>query len=255
MNVEVTALGREVLRRQREALPVERLIYMVRLLAATLRDIRLLGEGRILVEVALVRLARSRDVRALQDLRTDLDALVASLGGAPDPVPMPRAVPQVKSRGEALLPGTPPDEVEPVVEAGAGGTLEARWAAVVERVRAARPGAASFLSRATPIESGEGGLVLAFAPDAGFHRTQVERADNRDVVEAAVRSVMGGRVRLSFMTREPEEEPSKAGPAPDGQAQLAARAREDPLVQRVCDTFQGRVVHVRKDEDVVEENE
>jgi len=264
--LEVTERRRETLKRQSESLPLERLVYMIRLLAVTLRDVRQLGEGRILVEVALIRLARSRDVRALADLRTDLDALVASLGGAPAaaaidvpaaaPAPAPAASEPRSPRAEPLLPGTPPDEVASVVPP-AGSSLEERWSAVLERLRESKGSVAAFLKVATPVETGEDRITLEFAKESGFHRQQLELPGNREVVEAAIRSVMGSRIRVSFMTREAAPREKAAAAPPDRQSELAAKAREDPLVQRVCDTFQGRVVHVRRDEteDVVEEED
>ena len=65
---------------------------------------------------------------------------------------------------EPLLPGTPPDEVAPV--AAAGGSLEERWNAVLERVRDGKGSVAAFLKVATPIATAEDRITLAFGKEA-----------------------------------------------------------------------------------------
>jgi DNA polymerase III subunit gamma/tau len=243
--LEVTDPAREVLRVQQADVPVERIVYMIRMLATTLRDVRLLGEGRILVEVALIKLARSRDIRALDDLRSDLDEVVERLGGATSATQeRAPASPARPAKPDGLLPMTPKDAPP---ERTTLRSLEENWSDIVERVRAEKPGAAAFLGMARPAMVGDKEIVLSFGEDAGFHRGQLESRENKTVLEAAVQSVLGRGTRISFKTREAEAQSAAPAEAPrERQAELAARVREDPLVQRVCDTFQGRVVHVRE---------
>jgi DNA polymerase-3 subunit gamma/tau len=246
--VVATESGRAALAAQAGALPLERLVYFIRLLTATLRDVRLLGEGRILLEVSLVRLARSRDVRALEDLRADLDELVGRLGGTyPSGEALQPAVPAPnppREKPSGLLPGAAALAEESVPTSG----LVGRWPEVVEAVRREKPGVAAFLGQGRPEAAGEDGIRLVFGAESGFHRTQMELPENRGLLEGALRKLTGRRVRVEMATGEPESAAPGRAAAKERRDDLALKARDDPAVRRVCDAVRGRVVHVKRDD-------
>ena len=261
--VDGTAEKRAVLARQAESLDLERLLYMIRVLATTLADVKRLGQARLLVEVALVKLARHRDIRALDDLREDLDAVVAALGDDDD------GGSGGGSGGGGCVRVEPPraPATPALVPVATKGDLGEAWARVVGLVRAVSTERATYLKPAR-VERRDGDrLVLVFEAASRFHHRQMAQPEHRVPVERAAREVLGAGVKLELELREeagndaaapakrPEGGGSQAGVAPAGGGERpparpsdpVREARDDPLVQRVVDRLEGRVVGIRRE--------
>jgi hypothetical protein len=110
--------------------------------------------------------------------------------------------------------------------------LRAVWPAVVETVRSENGFCAALLARAMPIAFDGTELIVAFEPadDAPFLLRKVNDDEYRQCVVAAVRTVTGSRVRISYVLTELPTPEQHAGAA-------AAPPTEDEWVRRFMAEF------------------
>jgi DNA polymerase-3 subunit gamma/tau len=112
-----------------------------------------------------------------------------------------------------------------------GGDLDALsslWPAVVELVRGENALLGALIAEAQPVAALEGELTLAFVSTAQFLKKKAEDPTNRMTVTEAVRSIAGGRWRVSYELREGLQ--SGAQPQPAGHS-------EEEWVRRFMNEF------------------
>jgi DNA polymerase-3 subunit gamma/tau len=179
---------------------------MLHLLQEAETGIRRGANARLHVESLLLRFA-------LLDRTVDLQHVLAALGAeggsaAPPPAPAGNPIPgppRVRRsdvlRDAAPVPVSPAPPPRPPEAMGAEGpppdaaALRARWAEVVEAVRARRPMVAAALEHAAPAGV-QGATVTLDVAESGVHLEGLERS--RGEVEAGLRTVFGARLRVAF---------------------------------------------------------
>jgi hypothetical protein len=130
---------------------------------------------------------------------------------------------------------------------------------VLEAVRQKSMMISAYLREAVPTKLVGRELTLAFAPGFVFHKDNLEKPANRQVVEAALESIAGARLQLhlAFGAEAPPPEgpaPSpaeapEAAPAPPPPASRGGRAQaatQDPSVRTALDVFGARIVNVEE---------
>jgi DNA polymerase III subunit gamma/tau len=130
-------------------------------------------------------------------------ATVAAVAVAPAPAPA------VADPAPAVVAAVAPD-------AGAELDLDAvrlLWPAVIDTIRPDSPMLAALVEAATPVGVSGGGLRLGFARSASFLKRKAEDLPNRQAVAAAVESVLGRRLSLSYELVDEADVPA-GGPAP-----------------------------------------
>jgi DNA polymerase-3 subunit gamma/tau len=159
-------------------------------------------------------------------------------GATPEHAPGPAAqVPDVPSAAAvtastgaaAALQPVAPDPA-PVVTAATvapgGATIEAlagMWPAVLDSVRAENQLLGVALSEARPVDLRDHELIVAFGDGDGFNRRIADSAENRAVVEQAVRSLCGTPFRVCFELRALEPEHAGNGAEPPSEDEIVAR--------------------------------
>jgi DNA polymerase-3 subunit gamma/tau len=101
------------------------------------------------------------------------------------------------------------------------------WPAVVDLVRAENAMLAAAIEVARPVHVGEGNLTLAFASAAAFHRKKAEDPAHRAILSEALRSLTGGRWKLSFELREVAEGQGAEGEGVHSEEELLRRFIEE----------------------------
>jgi len=208
--------------RARELTPQE-IIYMVEVLNSSARRLREGQDERVVLEMALVKLAESDGLRPVGELLERLAVLEESAGAgvASDAAPTPaRTEPAVR---EAVAPGfgegaeTTPDVWEKVLQAA---HVKSSWLHLC-----------LCSGRLAGIDAGT--AVIEY-PAKGSFRADIEKPEFRRTVEAIFSEVTGRRMRVRLVTREETEVAPEAG-AP-------AAAAEDEMVQETVRRFKGRMV-------------
>jgi DNA polymerase III subunit gamma/tau len=132
-------------------------------------------------------------------------------------------------------PAEPPPAASP--EAPVSRDLESvasMWPAVVDLVRSENGLIGALIAEAQPVAVNGEDLTLAFASTAQFLKKKAEDPANRATVGEALRTIMGGRWRLSYELRDEL--------SPEGRPQ-ASEHTEEEWVRRFMQEFDAEEVH------------
>jgi DNA polymerase-3 subunit gamma/tau len=242
---------REAYREAAARLGTEDLLRMLTLATDEEETFRRSSQQALVLEVLLVRLA-------LLDRAVDVEAALAALGGggggsAPAGRGSDRrsASPSVRSAREAPGSGNPRTAAATVPSGPI--TLEALqegWEEVVETVHRTRPTVAALLRGAMPAVCSAEEVVLTVPPEAEFRMEQLHQRGTLDPLAAVLnqRWSFAGKIRVTGSTSE-EPGVTSARSRPNGrdlaEREMQARLEGDPLLRRVVDLFDARVVRVQ----------
>jgi DNA polymerase-3 subunit gamma/tau len=213
--------------------------------------------GRILVELALLRVARLENLADLGDLVARLGSLPAgnharsSQAQTPAPAPLPqnRRAPAARANGpeasHASRPASQPGSSEPRdVDLNAALTA---WPAIISKM-GVRYGAALSQVRPTAIEA-PNVLVIELAERYNSVADECGSAEAQAKIVSALEAVLGRPMTFRFDRVRTNVEPAKpTAPAPNSSSDRDELGG-DPLVQKVVELFEARRVHVDTDEE------
>jgi DNA polymerase-3 subunit gamma/tau len=240
---------RDAYREAAGRLGAEDLLRMLTLATDEEETFRRSSQQALVLEVLLVRLA-------LLDRAIDVEAALAALGPGGGPAPGGRS-PARRTESRSRRSATPTRDS---AEAGATTatrpsgplTLEALlegWDEVVETVHRARPTVAALLRGTRPAVCSAEEVVLTVPPEAEFRMEQLHQRGTLEPLAAVLnqRWSFAGRIRV---TGSSSEEPAAAARSrPNGrdlaEREMQARLEGDPLLRRVVDLFDARVVRVQ----------
>ena len=239
----------EVIRVGRQ-LGLQTLLAVMQILDQTLWRLRQSTQARILVELALVRIA------SLDDL-DDLTAVIAQLqGGGPPRESAPGKSPSSSSRPAGPVPekSSEPEETGPSGEASAA-EPPAKVALTPENV-------AGIWTEALSRLSGLGGrhaqdyahiaipapnrLVISFKPAYTLSKSICERPDQVAKFERALADLTGQAVRVKFALLEEEADHAEPGTAPRAVSpqQRMMEISRHPMIRRAGELFDAKPIRV-----------
>ena len=240
---------RDAYRQAAARLGSEDLLRMLTLATDEEEAFRRSTQQALVLEVLLVRLA-------LLDRAIDVEAALAALGPGSGSAPAGRnPAPRSASRSERSAKAAPdPAEARPATTTVPSGplTLEALlegWDEIVEAVHRSRPTVAALLRGTRPAVCSAEEVVLTVPPEAEFRLEQLHQRGTLDPLAAVLnqRWSFMGKIRVAGST---SEEPGAAARGrPNGrdlaEREMQARLEGDPLLRRVVDLFDARVVRVQ----------
>jgi DNA polymerase-3 subunit gamma/tau len=250
--LSVGARHREALARQAAALKLDTILAGLDILAAAKARMRGSGHGRVLLEMALVRLGRLDDLVALSQLAQWL----GQAGGAPP------ARPTAAAGGEGRVPTAAPPEAgkknpAPAAEAAPLGapipltneTLPRVWQEVVTQVG---PFLGNDLGKAASVAiSGPNTLVLGFPSRYNLQREHCQEPANVQRVEAALSKVTGRpwtiRVESSGGNDAAATAPDNGDSAnPSTARRQRLEAAQKPLVKKVMERMGAQILDMEE---------
>ncbi len=245
------------------------LLTILEILSESESSLRWAVSKRIALELALIRALRAARGVSIETVLERLAAMRESLeGGSGSPDPGSGA----GRAGEPAGLREPPGLFTNAPESGGGsnGTIRsAREAArsvadgseapssdageIWERLLAhfARNDAAvhNYLKAGSPAGWNGTRFVVGFGPGARLHRDMLERSATKESVESALARITGRTVQFSAVDALPrragEEEAETPPAAVETPRSLRERAMRDPLVRRLIEFFDGRLLDVR----------
>jgi DNA polymerase-3 subunit gamma/tau len=250
---------------QVEETGVSDLLRAVRVLNDAASDARWNTQPRLALEVALIRVARPEMDPSMEGLLARLERLEAggTAGSAPAPPKAPRTAttpappapqerpspptrpsPGRRTRADAdaaVPPGPPAATPEPPAPA-AGAPIAAgsaivtidevrrQWARVLEDIKRKKMLCHALLIDGTPLEVADDVLTVGLRSAYAFHMENLNRPENREIVEGALSRVLAKPLRfrcLLYDTPPPVSGGELAGGAGgDAAASFVERARE-----------------------------
>jgi DNA polymerase-3 subunit gamma/tau len=238
---------REILDKQAASRPLDTLLAGLDILASTKARLRTSGHGRILLEMALVRLSRLEDLVPLTQLAQWLEpAQSAALGpsgrSAPSAVrsgPPPVAPPEGAKKKLTADPETGPRLL--TIE-----SLPGIWEEVLRRVG---PMLASNLEKAgLPASPAPNALVLHFPVDYNGPREHCQQPNNVGRVERVLQELTGRacQVRIEAAGGPPRPTPvaEETEGSPSRYRRQRSEAMKEPLIKRAMEVLGAQLVDV-----------
>ncbi len=139
------------------------------------------------------------------------------------------SLPNANSHQEKIRDGAPQKEVSL-------NDVERLWAEVVELVKTKKMSCGMFLSEAAPLEVEDGLIVLGLPGEFKFHKENLEKLENKKLVEEIFQSLLGTQARVSFVITVPDKVSLRAsGPAVEKES-------VPEIVASAVKLFEGKIV-------------
>lgn len=265
-DLEVDESAHNSMRRQAEILPPSRTFHFINTLREAVREMQASSSPRLVLEVALMGMARSEldtspeAISArLAKLEDEMDRRArrekmeeSATGGSrevevveeekPPPVVTAAAVEEAgrEPADEAVSVEGGGEEDEEKTKAGARAAAERQgavpidlaavrraWPQIKERVKEKRITTHAFLLEGKPQEVQGGELVILFPSDRSFHRGELEKEDHRLVLEGALEEVLG----VGLTVRAVLEEPGSREEEPEGREAEHETVKGEPQAE------------------------
>jgi DNA polymerase III subunit gamma/tau len=209
----------------------EDLVRSLEVLTQAEDGLRLSPEPRFHLEMALLKIAQLRRLASFEELLARFEKLASGGGPAPPVPPGPATLPKKTSPApERAHEAAPPSQNV--------GTVEALW----ERLKAGKPMLHAIVSRHHRTEVEAGRLRIQFLSEQKVLAEQLRDKTFMATLEEQVATVFGKKLAIAVEVVENGGKPvAEATPAPEVRASLEERAKQDPLVKRFVETFQGEV--------------
>jgi len=255
----------------------EDLVRLLRIGIEAQASVKWSTQPALIVEVALVRMARMTSSVAIVDVVRALEGggggrsgpqaggtgsggggnlrkstRVPSAGGTVETAADVDAPPRAHAGAGTQTTGGAPASSEParaaataVAEQPEGAVEPSRWPDVLDKIRGEKPALAAFLNDAVP-SCGDGAVLELEVPNGSrFHKDQLKDRGNMRLMERAAGEVCGGRVRLALSFGEA---PQDRGASRRCEYVVSEETAEDPVVKKVLDMFGGELRGARREE-------
>ena len=257
---------------------VEDIYGLFQVLISAEQSLRGAGNPFLVLEMALIRMARIGRVAsldnilgALQNLEKGLPDPAAALQTLPPPAPLPappparspepsapapradaEPAPREKPSPASLAPVEPDEPEAPPVEMVAAPEPAAPpgdfWQVLQENVTERRPMLGGFLQPGRVLSHSDAELVIGFAKSDDFFRTSLMERENHQVVQAAAEAVNGGPLRVKIVSLDhPQDDQEQAEDASVENGRRASdhdalQQRKRHVIQSVVDLFEGTII-------------
>jgi len=266
----------EPLRPVAEMASVEEIYGHFQVLSQAEQSLRSASNPFLVLEMALVRVARIGRVQPLERILETLQSLERGLPAPSpetartqpsEPLPgngatrlQPSPPPVSASVSEPEVSGLRPVQQVEVEPAAATSTAEPVaeiqdaptdfWQALQDYVMDRRPSIGSLLQPGQVVSHNETALVIGFAKEDSFNRSSLMDRDNLDVVREAAEAVGGRSVQVKIVALdEPQARRGQDGGAGEASAQQAGDSTRADLqrqkreaIQAVLDIFDGTII-------------
>jgi DNA polymerase-3 subunit gamma/tau len=253
-DLNFTSRHRETMTRQASAVSLDTILAGLDVLSGTRARMRLSNHGRVLVEMALVRLGRLEDLVPLGQLAQWVAQGRAGTGPAP-----PAGRQQAASRAAAV---ELPEGVKKKTSGLANGprldgpvaltdeTLPAVWSEVL--AQAPRLFASDLEKAGNPAISGPNTLVLRFPARYNAAREYCQEASRVTRVEEVLKRLTGQswQLRIEAISGGVSADPNSGDDTVTQQSRhrrQRAEAEQEPLLKRAIDVLGAQIVHLDDD--------
>jgi DNA polymerase-3 subunit gamma/tau len=263
----------DLFRRVAESASVEDIYGLFQVLAAAEQSLRGAGNPFLVLEMAVIRMARIGRVSsldtilgALQNLEKGLPEPAAARRpmettperlAAPSPTPLPaapqQAAPAEEPAAPALDPTPPPPPVpqaEPAPQPASPLTASPDdfWRALQDNVTERRPMLGGFLQPARVLSHSDTELVIGFAKGDDFCRTSLMERENLSVVQVAAEAVAGRPLHVKIVSLDhlrgngDQAENVSIKTSRSSPVNQALQQQKRDVIQSVVDIFEGTII-------------
>ena len=256
----------------------EDLVRLLRIGIEAQASVKWSTQPALIVEVALVRMAKMTSSVAIVDVVKALESgsdsgrsgpqagsagsgggdnlrkssRAQSAGGAAEPTASgggstaAHAVEGTATAASASVVSQPASAAATAVAEQPAGSVEpSQWPDVLEKIRGQKPALAAFLNDAVP-SCGDGAVLELEVPNGSrFHKDQLQDRGNMRLMERAAGEIFGGRVKLTFRFGMA---PQDRGSSRRCECPVSEETAKDPVVKKVLDMFGGEIRESSREE-------
>jgi DNA polymerase-3 subunit gamma/tau len=236
--IELPAADVETIKKQAETTDTERLLMLFDGLSRTLDEMRWSPHQRFTLEAGLIKACSLGPLKPLAEILERMAALEGRLGpGSSNSPARTQQADSVREKPAGYSSPKAPLPAPAASPAGAGPSQGDAWSRIVGAVKEKKPGLASVLIHGRLLDSAGDTLVVELKGTA-FQTDQVEKKENKDLLEQIAAEVLARKVGLKFqlLAEEPQHKPK--APA----TKKPAPHEHDPIVQDALKIFGGEVV-------------
>lgn len=252
--LEASRVDMAVSRRQAEQATLSELEAMIKGLQQAEAEMRRATQPRLVLEMALIRLAEIRRLPTVQGILDQLATLETRLGGGQASAPRPSVLPlfdrQAPPRPASSAPPPTPvaartvETAPPPAESLAAAPtppvdLTGKWEIAVGRLKG-RKRLASVLAEVRPASREGDRLVLEVPNGNAFVRDTLEDPETRQLLGETASAIFGGRLRVEY--RFVAAQPEPGSPAVADAVRGETRLQDHPLIQEALNLFGGTIV-------------
>lgn len=264
-DLEVDEVTLQEIKKQAAAVSPERAGFIISSLQQVQEEMKRSSAPRLVLESALVAMAREELATTPEALAARLEGLerklekalrrgaeaAAAVEAGPREIRGAQGTREVRERrekevhGPAAREGSAAEEaregksrpqVPPASAAGIDiAAVRRAWPHIKERVKERKVITHALLLEGKPVEVREGGLVISLPPDRAFHRDELEKESNKKVVEAALEEVLGVRLGVSVQL----EEGGDKGGGGERREDVPAREKAEKAFGKAAETAVG----------------
>ena len=241
--VELPTSDLEAITQQAAGATTEQLLMFFDSLSKTLDEMRWSLHQRFSVEVGIIKACSLAPLKPLAEVLGRMKEIETRLASGHVPASRPAAAPAASGVTERSAGyGSPRvQQAAPAIAASRGPGQNDPWSSIFAAVKAKKPGLATFLAQGSLVEVREGELVIGMKGSA-FHREQLEKQENRELLEAVAAEQLGRKVRVRIQAAADDPKPAPSGAAKAKQPAKPKPQEQDPLVQDALRIFGGEVI-------------
>jgi DNA polymerase-3 subunit gamma/tau len=238
--IELPAADVEIIKKQAANADAEQLLMLFDSLSRTLEEMRWSPHQRFTLEVGLIKACSLAPLKPLAEVLEQMNELESKLGfsapgghGAVAQAGTVREKPAGYSSSKTTAYHAPA-----APHLGTEAAQGDPWNRIVHAVKEKKPGLASVLSHGRLLDSTGDNLVVGIK-GTSFQMDQVEKKENKGLIEQAAAEVLGRKTSLKFQLLADEaKQGTKKGPA----SKKPGPEPPDPAVQDVLKVFGGEVI-------------
>lgn len=216
---------------QGKNLTLEEIFYIFNVLVRAQENLRKALSGRVIVEMAVVRLAQRDKISSLEEILSRLTDLEQNLGRAET------AVEDNSAEGNC---GSLEAESPPAATESAHPPQEENWQELLQAIREKKMFVASYLEMGEISDIKDGMLIIAFAEKYNFYKETLEHADNKKLIETEAKAVFGRDLKVKFISKKNSEGEIPAEEKKPEQS--LKKTPTEPIIQSALKVFGGRIV-------------
>jgi DNA polymerase-3 subunit gamma/tau len=231
--VELPASDLEAIKQQAEGAGAEHLLMLFDSLSKTLDDMRWSPHQRFTFEVGLIKACNLAPLKPLAEVLARVQELEARF--ASGHISSASSATRVSEPRADYTPKAPEPSPRPAGSGGVGHHDEL-WGRIMSALKTKKPGLASFLAHSRPLEFSD--KVLVVGVRGSFQIGQVEKPENRSLIEQIACGILGRNVQVKIQPLADEVKTAAKSKAPTKKKS----DDPDPMVQDALRIFGGEII-------------
>lgn len=217
-----------------EKFTIEEILYAIYTLSNTIDFIRKSGLSRVPLEAAVIKLSRIGPIASLESILDKVDGLINSA-----PVNRPPKTEKKLPEAGGISRAESSTDLNEILSA---------WSGVINYIMPKKVSIAHYLQEGYPVAIEGKTVVIGFPKELSFHKEVLEEADNRKMIEDAVKAKLNLEVKVEFRLDESRGKGDLSGTSgrsvegvDEDKLNNAAQSDSDPIVNTALEMFGGEI--------------